>query len=1149
MKQLTILIISILMLTSQVHAQNKARTYQLPAVDVFAEQNKAISAKDVPLKYAVGTAVKDIYHLDGQVKSGQWTEMFDGSWEYNLRLHAEHATSLNIGMKDFYLPPTAQLWVSTDDESVLRGPYDGSYNQKHGFFWVGDVPADHMNIRITVSDKYKSFLSFQVGNVTRGFHKYWEEPSYINKSGSCNVDVACPEGDAWESQINSVGRYTFTTSSGSFVCTGQLINNTAQDGDPLFSTADHCGYSGNNGQNPLTERQNTAASIALTWNYQSLTCRAPGSSQSGVQISTSGFNDRQSGATYLASNPASDFALVRLNQPPSSAFGLEFTGWDRRDIAPSDVVSIHHPSGHAKRISFDHDATSITSYLQTARGAGTHIRVADWDLGTTEGGSSGSGLWNSDKLFVGQLHGGFAACGNDRDDWYGRMFVSWDNGNDAQSRMKDWLDPANTGQETLQGTGGCSAPTVDIINNSSNQVGELLSFSALVGGGAGGYTYEWEINGDEGIDGNEAQIEARYNQTFVGNLTLQVKDSAGCQTTASQPIVIISPDVQLEQTQNINNSLNQVCGNNDNVIDPGERWRGTLTARNLGSVNASSAYLALGKSRSSANGGRADNYGNQATSCERLFIDIENTGTLKTWESAGVQNYAAADEGSVLIQLANGFDHYGENVTALRASTNGYLSTSTASKGDAWANDCPLPATPARDNNGGRIAPMHDDLNGSSFYHQTFDVCPRTAETETTNALGCEVFTWKGADLWATNDVTESIDFQAILYPATSQWVYQYSGTGLDSASSTIGIQNAAANDGLSYACNTANSINTSEAVCVFNKNNQPQAGGTDYVMLETPVVSLGDISVNQSKQTTFTFAIAEDAVCGGDFSISHEASVFDEGFNPGSNDILTQTIGNGGQCNVVTSCDVGTSDANSNNITPRAGLWWNPDRNGNGFDWYTINGERLLYYFYTGKSDREPIWYLANDADSAYNQYHNQILEVSVPGGFGNGTLGTNVIGWSNTSFIDDSNAIQVREINGMLSAEKLIFQQYGPDETPNLHTGPYYTPAENGWGHSMGTLGDFRVALTFLYDNDGNPYWTIGSGANDNSAFDVFHVQSFCHSCPAVTANTEVIGEVQMTLNGQRDGTLVKYSANRDNVNWNKTNLPLEIIILPEN
>ena len=63
-----------------------------------------------------------------------------------------------------------------------------------------------------------------------------------------------------------------------------------------------------------------------------------------------------------------------------------------------------------------------------------YLRVNDWDLGTTEPGSSGSPLFDPDHCIVGQLFGGFAACSNDLEDWYGRFYVSWTGGGTSDSR-------------------------------------------------------------------------------------------------------------------------------------------------------------------------------------------------------------------------------------------------------------------------------------------------------------------------------------------------------------------------------------------------------------------------------------------------------------------------------------------------------------------------------------------------------------------------------------------------------------------------------------------------------------------------------------------------------------------------------------------
>jgi serine protease len=132
-----------------------------------------------------------------------------------------------------------------------------------------------------------------------------------------------------------------------------------------------------------------------------------------------------------------------------SAANPYFSGWDRSGGTPSSAVGIHHPAGHEKRIAVENNALQISGY---GGGSGsTHWRVVDWDQGTTEGGSSGSGLWDQNKRLVGQLHGGSAACGNNLSDYYGRLSVSWTGGGSSSSRLSSWLDPTGSGVSTMNG--------------------------------------------------------------------------------------------------------------------------------------------------------------------------------------------------------------------------------------------------------------------------------------------------------------------------------------------------------------------------------------------------------------------------------------------------------------------------------------------------------------------------------------------------------------------------------------------------------------------------------------------------------------------------------------------------------------------------
>ncbi|MBD3869039.1 MAG: hypothetical protein IFK94_13025, partial [Acidobacteria bacterium] len=84
----------------------------------------------------------------------------------------------------------------------------------------------------------------------------------------------------------------------------------------------------------------------------------------------------------------------------------------------------------------------------------------DWDLGTTEGGSSGSPLYNQDHQVIGQLHGGYASCSSQTSDWYGKLSVSWTGGGTNATSLEPWLDHAGTGQtsvNTLVPGGGCGS--------------------------------------------------------------------------------------------------------------------------------------------------------------------------------------------------------------------------------------------------------------------------------------------------------------------------------------------------------------------------------------------------------------------------------------------------------------------------------------------------------------------------------------------------------------------------------------------------------------------------------------------------------------------------------------------------------------------
>lgn len=413
--------------------------------------------------------------------SGPLPTLADGEWEtvdatavWRLPLEASGAQSIGIAFSGLDLPDEAQLSVSSLDATQTRGPYTQD-DVRNGKLQLPIIEGEQLLLTVELPAARRGSLSLTIARLDYGFRSF-DEAEAAYKSGGCNEDVACPAGDTVRDQIRAVARYTVAQPAGTYSCTGTLLNNTARNGRPYFLTADHCF------RNDRGAFVGDPASIRLYWNYQASSCSGP---RDG---STSQY---QSGTTLLANNLNSDFVLLELDQQPPSSYKVYYAGWDRSNAAPASAVSIHHPQGDEKAISVEYDATTITDYgSDTTDPSANYIRIGNWDIGVTEGGSSGSGLFNPEHLLVGTLTGGTAQCNNfgtndnNQPDWYGRFYEHWNGSSATTGSVRSWLDPGGNGATRLSGIDAADIGKDD--NDSEGDDGGSLPALLLLFGGAAG---------------------------------------------------------------------------------------------------------------------------------------------------------------------------------------------------------------------------------------------------------------------------------------------------------------------------------------------------------------------------------------------------------------------------------------------------------------------------------------------------------------------------------------------------------------------------------------------------------------------------------------------------------------------------------------
>lgn len=383
--------------------------------------------------------------------SGSWVTLPNGAKIWRLRVTCENALTVNLTFANVSIPEGNELYVYNPKKDFILGKFT-AYHLYEGELGTELIPGNS-----AIVEYYIPAQNAQIPvhlTITKVTHGYRTAAEFVEKafgsSGSCNMNVNCPDGLEWVNERNSA---VMLVSGSSGFCSGALINNTLNDGKPYVLTANHC-FS-----NPAT--------WIFRFNWQANGC-------------TNGTNptfQSLSGAVLRSRRTPTDFCLVEItgglvNNTVPAAYSPFFSGWDKSGVIPSTTVCIHHPSGDIKKIAFD-DAPAIVSQQMGSTEANSTWTV-EWDRNTTtEGGSSGSPLFDQNHRIIGQLWGGGASCSNlSSPDYYGRVSSSWEpNGSNNTNQLKNWLDPSNSGSEFINGYDPFGGPPLALDAGITNPIG------------------------------------------------------------------------------------------------------------------------------------------------------------------------------------------------------------------------------------------------------------------------------------------------------------------------------------------------------------------------------------------------------------------------------------------------------------------------------------------------------------------------------------------------------------------------------------------------------------------------------------------------------------------------------------------------------
>jgi PKD repeat protein len=503
-------------------------SFEKPDMEALEGEDWENAQLGYPRPDRMGISVMAGLDLDN---SGTWTELSDGSRVWRLSIHVPDALALGVYYDKFYLPEGGSLFLYNQSGTQVIGAFTRENNHESGLFATEFVQGDLVTLEYIEEPGTTGDAVISISEVAYAYRHIEFIMNGTERGGSwpCMINVACEEGDGWEDQIRGVARMSIKIGYYYYWCSGSLINNTDHNRVPYFLSAEHCG-------------EGASSADRLQWifyfNYQATTCAGTW----GILTNTI------TGCTLKAKDPltsydGADFELMQLNSSPPDSYDVYYNGWNRLNIPADSGVGVHHPAGDIKKI-------STYNYMISSNwwnGSYSHWKIT-WSptangLSIMQGGSSGSPIFDQDGYIMGDLSGGYTSnsCNDPSPAWYGKIWYAWDqNGSTPSTRLKDWLDPGNSGETKIPGLNAqVLPPVVDFYADTTHiQQGDTVHFFDLTTGNPA-LTWNWEFPGALPTSASIQNPFTVYLNAGTFDVTLTVTNADGTESEYKQSYITV----------------------------------------------------------------------------------------------------------------------------------------------------------------------------------------------------------------------------------------------------------------------------------------------------------------------------------------------------------------------------------------------------------------------------------------------------------------------------------------------------------------------------------------------------------------------------------------------------------------------------------